>query len=97
MEKQLICQACKNKIDIKKDSYTHIEDYNKLKIVGESWWHISCFKKAMNKDLTVLEKQASFMLKKANNIFNKLPKEFGGEEEYVLTWYLKKRIKGERQ
>ena len=77
--KQLICRACNKKIEIKKDRYTHIEDWNRLKLQGDSWWHVNCFAKAMNRDLTELEKKAELMLNKASLVYNNLPEEMKQE------------------
>lgn len=84
----MICHFCKGDINTKKERYVHIEDWNKEEKTSEIWAHLLCFKKAMNKDLTALEKQAQGMLKKAGNIFNSegfksmFPEK---EEEYVIT------------
>jgi len=75
----MICAGCKNKINNKKERYVHVEDYNCENKVNESWWHLQCFKKAMNRDLKILERQASIMLNKAGTIFNNLPDEFKQE------------------
>jgi len=64
------CHFCKKEIDTKKEKYAHIEDWEKERLVEEIWAHLKCFKKAMNRDLTALEKQAQEMLKKAGGIFN---------------------------
>ena len=81
-----ICAACKKKIDERFDRYTHLEDWAYEKMEGDSWWHLECFKKAMNRDLTALEKQAAKMLNKAGVIFNNLPEEFTKpkEEEFEI-------------
>ena len=70
MERKLICRCCKKEIDTHKDRFVHVEDFNKKKMINEDWFHSACFKQAMNRDLTLLEKKANFMLHKANNIFN---------------------------
>lgn len=83
-----ICHFCKDEIKIKKERYVHVEDIHKEKVIEEIWSHLKCFKKAMNRDLTVLEKQAQEMLKKAGNIFNN--DNFKGmfpekKEEYIIA------------
>lgn len=83
--KNLICSGCKQEINTKKERYVHVEDYDKEKKEQESWWHLQCFKKAMNRDLTLLEKQAKEMLEKANGIFNNLPEELKPKEEYIVS------------
>ena len=81
-----ICTGCKQEIDDEKERYTHVEDYNKLTLDNESWWHLKCFGKAMNRDLTQLEKKACELLYKANTVFNNLPDELkqqGGTEVVI--------------
>jgi len=83
-----ICHFCKEEINTKKERYVHVEDWNKERLVEEIWAHLKCFKKAMNRDLTTLEKQAQSMLKKASGIFNS--DNFKGmfpekEEEYIIA------------
>lgn len=82
------CRFCKKEINTKKEKYVHVEDWNKEEITQEIWSHNQCFKKAMNRDLTTLEKQAQEMLRKAGSIFNSegfkemFPEK---EEEFVIT------------
>lgn len=75
----LICNGCHGKINTKKERYVHVEDWTKDNITADSWWHLKCFKKAMNRDLTELEKKASKMLKKAETIYGNLPEEYTQE------------------
>ena len=83
-----ICHFCKEEINTKEEKYVHVEDWNKENLIKEIWAHLNCFKKAMNRDLTALEKQAQGMLKKAGSIFNSdnfqemFPQK---EEEFVIT------------
>jgi len=63
------CALCKNEIETKKEKYVHVEDYDKEEKIKEIWCHVVCFNKAMNRDLTQMEKQAQMLLSKANNIF----------------------------
>ena len=78
--------GCKKEIDTEKERYTYVADWNTCaKLEVESWWHIKCFKKAMNKDLTALEKAAAVMLKKANQVYKHLPPEFTQpKEEFII-------------
>ena len=84
----MICHFCKKEINTKKERYVHVEDWEKERFIEEIWGHLNCFKKAMNKDLTALEKQAQGMLKKAGSIFNSdnfkemFPQK---DEEYVIA------------
>ena len=84
----MICHFCKKEINTKKERYVHVEDWEKERVIEEIWAHLNCFKKAMNRDLTVLEKQAQGMLKKAGSIFNSdsfkevFPQE---KKEYIIT------------
>jgi len=84
----MICNLCKKEIDVTEERYVHVEDWNKQKMTKEMWAHLNCFNRAMNRELTQLEKQAQAMLKKAGNIFNSdsfnemFPKE---KEEYIIT------------
>jgi len=84
----MICNLCKKEINIKVEKYVHVEDWDKEKMIKEIWRHRLCFKKAMNRDLTALEKQAQEMLKKASRVLNSdgfndlFPKE---KEEYIIT------------
>jgi len=82
MEK--ICEACGCMIDEEKEKYVHVEDWEFKKRKTDTWWHLDCFKKAMNKDLTALEKQAQVMLGKASGMMNMLPEEFKPKEEYII-------------
>jgi len=79
----MICKACNKKINTKKERYTHIEDFNCENKVGESWWHIKCFKQAMNRELNELEQTAKTMLQKASTIYKNLPEEFK-QEEFIV-------------
>ena len=81
-----ICRACNKEINEKIERYTHVEDWNCEKVVGDSWWHIDCFKKAMNKELTTLGKQAKMMLDKVGTMYQNLPDEFKKSQvkEYVI-------------
>jgi len=79
MKNNKICRRCAGRINEKKERYTHVEDWNKDSLVGESWWHLDCFKKSMNRDLTALEKTAAIMLKKANTLYSNIPEEFKEE------------------
>ena len=79
MKSNKICKACAGRIDEKKDRYVHVEDWSKKEITGESWWHFECFKKAMNRELTQLEKTAAMMLNKAGTLYSNLPDEFKTE------------------
>ena len=87
MRKQTICMGCKKEIDIEKEKYAYHSDWNTChKLEVESWWHIKCFKKAMNRDLTSLEKAAQVMLKKANQVYQHLPPEFTqSKKEFLIT------------
>jgi len=78
----MICDLCKNEINTKKEKYVHIEDWDKEEIKKEMWMHLACFNKAMNKDLTNLQKQAQEMLNKAGTIFNKISPKI---DEYTIT------------
>jgi len=78
----MICDLCKEEIETKKEKYVHVEDYDGQEIVRDIWCHLQCFRKAMNRDLKLLEQQAQAMLSKANGIFNSEQfKEFFPEEE----------------
>ena len=83
MKDNKICKKCAGRIDRKKERYVHLEDWHCMDMDNDSWWHLDCFKKSMNRDLTLLEKQAAMMLGKASKIFNNLPDEFK-QEEYIL-------------
>ncbi|MAG61794.1 hypothetical protein CMI43_03195 [Candidatus Pacearchaeota archaeon] len=63
------CNLCKVSIKVESGEYVHIEDYKKEKVVSDMWCHLKCFKKAMNRELTALEKQAKEMLGRAGGIF----------------------------
>ena len=84
MKENKICRRCAGRIDEKRERYTHVEDWNKGKMEGDSWWHVECFKKAMNRDLTALEKHASMMLGKAGTLYQNLPDEFK-QEKYIIA------------
>ncbi len=66
----MICDLCQREINTESEKYVHVEDWEWMKIIKEMWCHSKCFSKAMNKDLTELEKQAKLMLGKAGQIFN---------------------------
>ena len=82
----MICHFCKEEINVKKEKYVHVEDWEKKKIISEIWCHLKCFRKAMNRDLTILEKQAKTMLQKAGNILNseQFKEAFPQQEEFVI-------------
>jgi len=77
---EIICSACNNIIYLNKDEFEHLESWKGKDMKMESWWHKKCFKKAMNRDLTQLEKTAQIMLQKAGSIFNNLPQELTQEK-----------------
>ena len=79
-EQTITCDLCKKEIFTKEEKYVHIEDWNKKDLEGESWWHLNCFKKAMNRDLTILEKEAAKMLVSAKTLYSNLPNEFKTEK-----------------
>lgn len=79
----MICNLCKERINEKEDRYVHLEEFNCETIERNTWMHLKCFNKGMNRDLTKLERTAAAMLKKAGNIFNNLPQEFT-EEKYTI-------------
>lgn len=77
--------GCKLEINTFMERYTHVEDFNCQTKEGESWWHLRCFGRAMNRDLTEMEKQAIGILSKASKIFENLPEEFQEKEkEYII-------------
>ena len=79
------CRACKKEINMKRDKYIHLEQYDKGNLVDNNWWHLICFNKSMNRELTTLEKQAQEMLKKASLLYKNLPGElFDKKEEYII-------------
>ena len=80
MKDNKICRKCAGRIDEKRERYTHVEDWYKGKLVGDSWWHVECFAKAMNRDLTEVEKTAAMMLKQAGTLYSNLPEEFKTEK-----------------
>lgn len=82
----MICKLCNQEINVKEDKYVHVEDYDKQKLLVEGWFHLQCFKKAMNRELTDMEKKAKAMLGKAGNIFNseQFKEIFPQQEEYVI-------------
>lgn len=79
--------GCKREIDITKDKYVHVEDWNGTKKEAESWWHLKCFVKAMNRELTEIEKMAGEMLNKAKTAYDNLPEDFKKEKpkEYIIN------------
>ena len=70
--KKKICLRCKLPIDEKKDRYVHLEDFFVGEKINESWLHIECFKKSMNRDLKELELQAKTILDRTGNMFDRL-------------------------
>jgi len=80
-----ICRGCNQEINVEIERYVHVEDWNCMKIESDSWWHLKCFGKAMNKNLTALEKQAANMLKKAGDIYQNLPSELTqSKKEFII-------------
>ena len=65
----MMCDLCHEKIEKKNEKYVHVEDFDRERVVKEIWVHLKCFKKAMNRGLTDVEKQAKSLLSKANRIF----------------------------
>jgi len=80
----MICNLCKKPINILKDKYTHVEDWECRRKLSEFWCHVECFRKSMNRDLTALEKRAATMLNLAGGIFENLPEEIKPKEEFVI-------------
>lgn len=77
----MICDLCQKEINTKEERYTHVEDWEKEKRIKEMWVHVVCFRKAMNRNLTELERQAKEMLSRAGSVFNKIAPL---EEEYSI-------------
>lgn len=83
----MICNLCKKEINTKKEKYVHVEDFVKEKKLKEIWCHLQCFNKAMNRELTDIEKKAKKMLEQASRIYESdyfkemFPKK---EEEYII-------------
>ena len=83
--KKTICRGCKEEIITKKERYVHVEDYNCEVKETENYWHLKCFAKAMNRDLTEMEKQTFSLLKNAQGLFARVNKAFPKqEEEFVI-------------
>jgi len=80
----MICNLCNKSINEKKDRYVAVQDWSGKKQIREFWCHLSCFNKAMNRDLTALEKQAKDMLDRARPIFDQLLPKADKMEEYDL-------------
>jgi len=81
----IICKACNKEIETKKERYVRVEDWRCEKKEVEGWWHLKCYNKSMNRDLTSLEKQAAEMLKKASAIYSNLPQELTKpKEDYII-------------
>lgn len=75
------CFLCKMKINVRKDRYVHIQDYNKGKKESDKWCHLSCFNKGMKpRELNDMEKRANNLLSMAEGIFGKL----GAKEVYEI-------------
>ena len=68
----MICKLCKEEIDIERERYNHIEDWDNMKIINEIWTHTRCFKTAMNRDLNALQKQAKVLMDKMTPMINDL-------------------------
>ncbi len=75
------CALCKKEIDTLKEKYVHVEDYDRGAIVKDLWCHQGCFHKAMNRELTDLEKQAKGMLERALPLLNR----FAPPQEFEVT------------
>ncbi len=67
------CHFCKVTIKTKVQKYVQVCDWNKEEKQTEIWSHLVCFKRAMNRDLTTLERQAHEMLNRAMPLLNNLP------------------------
>jgi len=63
-----ICHFCKEAINEKKERYVSVEDWEREEMKNKIWAHLNCFNRAMNRDLTALEKQASVMLNQAGRV-----------------------------
>jgi hypothetical protein len=66
------CNLCKKEIIVDKEKYVHVEDYDSANLMNEIWCHCSCFNKAMNRELTQMEQEATEMLERIKPMFNKL-------------------------
>jgi len=75
------CNLCHKEIKEKKERYVHVEDWNCKRLTRDIWCHLLCFNKAMNRDLTELERTAQDMLKRAKPIFDKIAPQV---EEYRI-------------
>jgi len=76
-----ICNLCGKEIHTKTEKYVHIEDWFNEECLRELWAHLGCFNRAMNRELTDMEKQAQNLLKQAGGIFQKLAPQ---EQTYVI-------------
>ena len=65
-----ICHFCKGVINEKTEKYNAVEDWEREEMKNKIWAHLNCFKRAMNRDLTELEKQAAAMLSQAGRVLN---------------------------
>ena len=66
------CNLCKKKIHVKTERYTHIEDWIKEKKTSEIWCHETCFAKAMNRQLSEMEKEAKQLLNMSKQLLGRL-------------------------
>ena len=74
MTKAKICKGCSKKINEKKEKYTHVEDWNKGKKEGESWWHLNCFIEAMGKEDNSIQSVVNNLLEQATPMLNLISK-----------------------
>lgn len=73
----MICDLCKELIEIEKERYIHVEDWKRERKIKEIWCHLKCFHNAMNKDLNKIGKDAKELLYKLKPMLEKIiiPKE----------------------
>lgn len=84
LQVKMECNLCHGEINTKKEKYVCVQDWEKQKMKREMWMHLECFKKAMNRELTEIQKQAQDMLKRCGGIMDKFYGKENKEEEYFL-------------
>ncbi len=85
-EEPKICVLCKRIIDLERDNYCRLTDWNQGKFYLENYYHTTCYNnqiKGVNPEQNKMKKAAFSMLQRANKLLNKA--EGKPEEVYEVT------------
>lgn len=78
----MICVICNNKINTKRDRWVLLRDYKGDKIVGEVYYHLTCWKEKDKAFDDRCKEKVNLGIQKAMKVVKKLRGQ--PEEEYII-------------